>query len=105
MQTALEARRVSGSLLRLASMGLLAICACRGTPLAQPGRSFDDSRTSLKAGTVSREDAERIEEHRLAARAGDPKARTHSPPGTRQGRDWKRNFLAVFHGSCSIKFS
>ena len=76
MQTALEARRVSGSLLRLASMGLLAICACRGTPLAQPGRSFDDSRTSLKAGTVSQEDAERIEEHRLAARAGDPKART-----------------------------
>lgn len=76
MQTALETRRVTGPLLRLASIGLLAICACRGTPLAQPGRSFDDSRTSLKAGTVSREDAERIEEHRRAARAGDPRART-----------------------------
>jgi TPR repeat protein len=53
-----------------------ATLAC-GTPLlAEPGRGFDDSRTSLKGGTVSREDAARVAEHRRNAAAGDSGAQT-----------------------------
>ena len=76
MPIALETGRTAGRLLRLAVAGLLAISACRSAPLAQPGRSFDDSRTSLKGGTVSSEDARRIDDHRRDAQAGDPRART-----------------------------
>ncbi len=60
------------SLLLIAS----ALLACGTTPLAEPDRSFDDSRTSLKGGTVSREDAARVAEHRRDAEAGDAGAQT-----------------------------
>ncbi len=49
---------------------------CREPALAEPGRPFDDRRTSLKGGTVSRRDAELAEAYRRAALAGDREAQT-----------------------------
>ena len=75
MPTAPDLRglRLLGVVLALVSV----VCGgCRGPALAEPGHPFDDRRTSLKGGTVSRRDAELVEAHRRAALAGDREAQT-----------------------------